>query len=255
MNRMHGKVVLITGGARGLGLAAAECLLAEGARVMITDVDQEAGAQEMARLGERVMFMQQDVTQKQQWEQVLDAVIARWGRIDVLVNNAGIASIIDIEHIDQETWARTLDINLSAVFLGTQAAIARMKHNGGGASIINIASIEGLIGEAGLPAYNASKGGVRLLSRSTAIHCARSGYGIRVNSICPGFAETQMVSGALAALEPEQAQQFAAVTLQRIPMGRFAKPSEIAAVVLFLASDDASYVTGADFVVDGGMTA
>jgi 3alpha(or 20beta)-hydroxysteroid dehydrogenase len=253
MNRVLGKVCLITGGARGLGLAAAEALLAEGAKVMITDLDRAEGEAVAKKLGAHAAFAVQNVTRREQWTEVLDAVYARFGKLDVLVNNAGVAGIADIESISAEDWSRTIDVNLNGVYLGTQAAIARMKASGG--SIINIASIEGLIGEGSLPAYNASKGGVRLFSKSTAIHCARSGYGIRVNSVCPGFAETQMVSGALAALAPETAQMFAEKTLARIPMGRFAKPSEIAAAVLFLASDESSYMTGSDLVVDGGMTA
>jgi 3alpha(or 20beta)-hydroxysteroid dehydrogenase len=253
MNRVLGKVCLITGGARGLGLAAAEALLAEGAKVMITDLDRAEGEAVAKKLGAHAAFAVQNVTRREQWTEVLDAVYARFGKLDVLVNPAGGPALADIESISAEDWSRTIDVNLNGVYLGTQAAIARMKASGG--SIINIASIEGLIGEGSLPAYNASKGGVRLFSKSTAIHCARSGYGIRVNSVCPGFAETQMVSGALAALAPETAQMFAEKTLARIPMGRFAKPSEIAAAVLFLASDESSYMTGSDLVVDGGMTA
>jgi 3alpha(or 20beta)-hydroxysteroid dehydrogenase len=252
--RVQGKVCVVTGAARGLGLAAAEALLAEGAKVLLTDIDAETGAAEAARLGANAAYLRQDVTQAAQWDAVLDAALARWDRLDVLVNNAGIAELIDVERVSPQTWQRTLDINLNGVFLGTQAAIARMKHRGGG-SIVNIASIEGLIGEALIPAYNASKGGVRLFSRSAAIHCARSGYAIRVNNVCPGFAETQMVSGALATLAAADAQAFAEKTLARIPLGRFARPAEIAAAVLFLASDESSYVTGSDLVVDGGMTA
>ncbi|TXH03183.1 MAG: glucose 1-dehydrogenase [Nevskiaceae bacterium] len=253
MARVQDKVCVVTGAARGLGLAAAEALLAEGAKVMLTDVDRAAGEAEARRLGARAAFMPQDVTREDGWNEVFDAVTARWGAPDVLVNNAGIADIADVERVPLKTWQRTLDINLSGVFLGTQAAIARMKGRGG--SIVNIASIEGLVGEALIPAYNASKGGVRIFSRSAAIHCARSGYGIRINNVCPGFAETQMVSGALATMSPEAAQSFAAATLGRIPLGRFARPAEIAAAVLFLASDESSYVTGSDLVVDGGMTA
>ncbi|HET8883819.1 MAG TPA: glucose 1-dehydrogenase [Solimonas sp.] len=251
--RVKDKVCVVSGGARGLGLATAEALLAEGAKVLITDVDAGAGETEAKRLGANARFMKHDVVDAAQWNAALDAAIAAWGRLDVLVNNAGIAHLADIEQQTPQVWQRTLDINLSGVMLGTQAAIARMKGRGG--SIVNIASIEGMLGEAALPAYNAAKGGVRIFSRSAAIHCARSGYNIRVNNVCPGFAETQMVSGALATLKPEEAQVFAEKTLARIPMGRFGKPSEIAAAVLFLASDESSYVTGSDLVVDGGMTA
>lgn len=251
--RVEGKVCVVTGGARGLGLAAVEALLAEGAKVLLTDIDQAEGEAQAARLGVNAMFRVQDATQPKAWDETLDAVIAKWGRLDVLVNNAGIALMQDVEHASLQGWQRTLDINLTAVFLGTQAAIGRMKATQG--SIVNIASIEGLVGEPEIPAYNATKGGVRIFSKSAAIHCARSGYRIRINNVCPGFASTQMVSGALATMKPEDAQAFAARTLARIPMGRFAEPSEIAAVVLFLASDESSYVTGSDLVVDGGLTA
>lgn len=251
--RVEGKVCVVTGGARGLGLAAVEALLAEGAKVLLTDIDEAEGRAQADRLGANAMFRVQDATQPAAWDQTLDAVIAKWGRLDVLVNNAGIALMQDVERASLQGWQRTLDINLTAVFLGTQAAIARMKATQG--SIVNIASIEGLVGEPEIPAYNATKGGVRIFSKSAAIHCARSGYKIRVNNVCPGFAGTQMVSGALATMKPEDAEAFAARTLARIPMGRFAEPSEIAAVVLFLASDESSYVTGSDLVVDGGLTA
>ena len=257
MKRVQDKVCVITGAARGLGLAAAEALLAEGARVLITDMDRAAGEAEAGRLasqGARVAFELQDVTDPQRWGAVLDGVIARWGRLDVLVNNAGVAVIADVEAASFESWKKTLAVNLDAVFLGTQAAIARMKLTGGG-SIVNVASIEGLLGEPAIPAYNASKGGVRIFTRSAAIDCARKGYNIRINNVCPGFAETQMVSGALASMSPADAQSFAERTLARIPLGRFARAEEIAKAVLFLASDEASYVTGSDLVVDGGMTA
>jgi NAD(P)-dependent dehydrogenase (short-subunit alcohol dehydrogenase family) len=256
MSRVAGKVCVVTGAARGLGLAAAELLFAEGASVLLSDVDIEAG--EAAALGldssgRRAAFTPHDVTDAGDWARVLDLAASRFGAVDVLVNNAGVAGIMDVEQLTPQEWQRTLDINLSGVMYGTQAAIARMKGRGG--SIVNIASIEGLIGEPLIPAYNASKGGVRLFSKSAAIHCARAGYKVRINNVCPGFAETQMVAGALAAMPAEDAQAFAARTLARIPLGRFAQPAEIAAAVLFLASDESSYVTGSDLVVDGGMTA
>lgn len=254
--RVEGKVGVVTGGARGLGLAAAEALLGEGAKILITDRDAAAGEAEAARLRERgyeARFMVQDVTQAASWKEVLDTAVRAWGNLDIVVNNAGVAALADVEKESLEHWRATLAVNLDGVFLGTQAAIAQMKRRGG--SIVNIASIEGLIGEPLIPAYNASKGGVRIFTRSAAIHCARAGYNIRINSVCPGFAETQMVAAAVASLPPEQAKLFVERTLARIPMGRFAKPEEIAKAVLFLASDEASYVTGADLVVDGGMTA
>jgi NAD(P)-dependent dehydrogenase (short-subunit alcohol dehydrogenase family) len=253
MPRVQDKVALITGGAKGLGFASAQALIAEGARVMITDVDSAAGEKAAADLGPNGCFRAHEVTDRKQWDAALDDITARWGGIDILVNSAGVGSFASIEDISDETWTRTLNVNLDGIYLGTQTTIARMKGRGG--SIVNMASIEGMVGHALLPAYNASKGAVRMFSRSTAIHCARGGYNIRVNSLCPGFAETQMVGDALAALPPEDAQKLAGETIAQVPMGRFAKPSEIATCVLFLASDEASYVTGSDLVVDGGMTA
>lgn len=253
MERVSGKVCLVTGAARGLGLAAAEALLADGAKVMLTDVDAQAGQAAADRLGRNASFRVQDVCSVAQWDETLDALATLWGPVDVLVNNAGIGEFASVEEVSLASWQRTLDINLGGPFLGTRAAIARMKGRGG--SIINIASIEGLVGEAGLPAYNASKGGVRLFSRSAAIHCARSGYDIRVNCVCPGFVDTRMVADALVALGPEAGGQVAADKLARIPMGRFATPKEIAPAIVFLASGESSYVTGTDLVVDGGFTA
>ncbi|SFF67859.1 NAD(P)-dependent dehydrogenase, short-chain alcohol dehydrogenase family [Fontimonas thermophila] len=256
MNRVAGKVCVVTGAARGLGLAAAQRLYAEGARVLLTDIDADAAtaaALDLDRSGERAAFAMHDVTRSEDWLRVLDFAQQTFGVLDVLVNNAGVAGIMDVETLTPHEWQRTLDVNLSGVLYGTQAAIARMKGRGG--SIINMASIEGLIGEPLIPAYNASKGGVRIFTKSAAIHCARAGYNIRINCVCPGFAQTQMVAGALAGMAAEDAQAFVARTLARIPLGRFAQPAEIAAAVLFLASDESSYVTGADLVVDGGMTA
>lgn len=256
MKRVQDKVAVITGGARGLGLASVERLCEEGARVLFTDLDVAEGDLQCARLGGlgyTVAFEMQDVTRQEQWGPVLDSAIARWGRLDVLVNNAGIGVIGDIENCSLADWRKTLSVNLDGVFMGTQAAIARMKTSGG--SIINMASIEGIIGEPLVTAYNASKGGVRLLTKSAATHCARKGYGIRINNVCPGFVATQMVAGAAAQMQPQDAQAWAQTLIARIPQGRFASPPEIAQAVLFLASDESSYMTGSDLVIDGGHTA
>lgn len=252
--RLEGKVALVTGAARGIGLAAAERMIEAGARVMLTDIDAETGQSQAQRLGERAAFHVHDVSVAAQWDSVLDAVERRWGGLDVTVNNAGIAQMGTIESCTPEQWQKTIDINLSAVMTGTQKSIIRMKLRGGG-SIVNMASIEGLIGEQIAMAYNASKAGVRLFSKSAAIHCARSGYNIRVNCVCPGFIETAMVVGAVGSLGEEMAQQFQQALMARVPMGRLGQPREIANAVLFLASDEASFVTGADLVVDGGHTA
>lgn len=256
MSNVDGKVCVITGGARGLGLAAAERLLAGGARVLITDLDVAEGQAVVKRLdpnGKHLAFCRHDVTQPSDWDGVLDLAEQHFGPVQVLVNNAGIALLGTIESLSFEDWRRTQAVNLDAVFLGTQKGVARMKQGGG--SIINIASIEGLIGEPLIVAYNASKAGVRLLSKSAAIHCARAGYPVRINSVCPGFAETQMVSGAMGTLPPDEAQRFVERTLARIPLGRFAQAAEIAAAIVFLASDASSYMTGSDLVIDGGFTA
>lgn len=250
---MQGKRCLVTGAARGIGLAVCERLIEEGARVMMADIDAAAGGMQAQRLGERAVFQHLDVTRDAEWDAAFDAIERCWGGGDVLVNNAGIALMGDIESTAPEQWQRTLDVNLTAVMLGTRKAVARMKGRGG--AIVNMASIEGLIGEPMALAYNAAKGGVRLFSKSAAIHCARAGYGIRINCICPGFIDTEMVRGAVGGLGAEAAGQFQQALMARVPMGRLGQPREIANAVLFAASDEASFMTGADLVVDGGHTA
>ncbi|AEI82264.1 bacilysin biosynthesis oxidoreductase BacC (plasmid) [Cupriavidus necator N-1] len=257
MSRLDGRCAVVTGAARGLGLATARRLAAAGAHVLLSDTCADEGEAQAGILrgeGHDAYFVAHDVTDPADWAALLDVAVGRWGRVDILVNNAGIAEIADIETLDFAGWRRTLSVNLDSVFLGTQAAIARMKVSGGGA-IVNVASIEGLVGEPLLPAYNASKGGVRLLTRSAAIHCASRGYGIRINAVCPGFANTRMISGAVGTMSPRDADTFALRLMSRIPMHRFADPDEIARAVVFLASDDSSYMTGADLVIDGGYTA
>ncbi len=256
MQRLKNQVVLVTGGASGIGFATVKLFAAEGAVVVFSDVNEERAAEAIASLhavGLKADFRLQDVSKEPDWQETADYIVSKYGRLDVLVNNAGIGLFGSAENARLEDWRRTMEINLDGVFLGTRAAIAVMKKNGG--SIINVSSIEGIIGEPLLAAYNASKGGVRIFSKSAALHCAESGYPIRINSIHPGFVVTPMISGAMATLEQAAADEFGDRVLSRIPIGRFATPEEIAYPILFLASKEASYMTGSELIVDGGMTA
>ena len=252
MNRLQGKTALITGAGSGLGLATAQCFAQEGARVVLTDIDHARVQAEAARLsaaGHDAAALAHDVTRESDW----DRVIAAAGALDVLVNNAGVGRLGSIEDASLQDWRAVLEINLDGVFLGTQKAIAAMKERGG--SIINVSSIEGIVGEPNLAAYNASKGGVRLLTKSAALHCAAQGYGIRVNSLHPGYIATPMVTGALASLPADVAQALQADIVSRIPLGRLALAEEIAPALVFMASDESRYMTGAELVIDGGYTA
>jgi NAD(P)-dependent dehydrogenase (short-subunit alcohol dehydrogenase family) len=254
--RVAGKVILITGGASGIGLASAEACAREGGTVVITDVNVKQGQVQAARLvagGFKVEFLQQDTTSEADWRRVIDAIVERHGGLDVLVNNAGIAVIAPLEQETLDGWRRTQAVNMEGVFLGCREAVRSMKGRGG--SIVNISSIEGLIGEPLLPAYNASKGGVRIFTKSAALYCAQQGYGIRVNSVHPGYIVTPLMMDALATMPPEKAAALQQDLMGRIPLGRAGEPREVAAVVLFLASDESSYVTGSELVVDGGYTA
>lgn len=254
MGRLQGKVCLITGAASGIGLATARRFVDEGAKVMLSDIHEQALADAAQTLNGDVATARHDVVDDAQWSAVLDQVNSRWGRLDVLVNSAGIGLPGTIETQTDEEWDRTIAINLTAVMKGTRKGIAAMKASGGG-SIINVASIEGILGEPLVMAYNASKGGVRIFSKSAAKLCALEGYNIRVNCMCPGFVETAMVRDAVASMEPAMAEAFTAKVLASIPMGRMAQPEEIANGILFLASDESSFMTGADLIIDGGHTA
>ncbi|CAG9182507.1 Cyclopentanol dehydrogenase [Cupriavidus laharis] len=252
MNRLQGKTALITGAGSGLGLATAQRFAREGARVVLTDIDRsrvEAETERLSAAGHAVTALAHDVTQEADW----DRAIAVAGMLDVLVNNAGVGRLGSIEQISLKDWRAVLEINLDGVFLGTQKAIVAMKGRGG--SIINVSSIEGIVGEPNLAAYNASKGGVRLLTKSAALHCAAHGYNIRVNSLHPGYIATPMVSGALAAMPADVGQALQADIVSRIPLGRLALAEEIAPALVFMASDESRYMTGSELVIDGGYTA
>ena len=251
--RVDGKVALVTGAASGLGKAAAAMLVREGARVALTDRN-EAGVREVAAsLGEAARAWALDVTKEADWERVVDEVVATFGRLDVVVNNAGIGISKDIESLSLEEWRLVHAVNLDGVFLGCKHAIRGMRKSGAKGSIINISSVAGLVGVDTLPAYCSSKGGVRLLTKSVALHCARKGYGIRCNSVHPTFIETPMVDD-LASLRGDMAAGKARLA-QMIPLGRIGEPDDIAYAVLYLASDESKLMTGSELVVDGGTTA
>jgi 3(or 17)beta-hydroxysteroid dehydrogenase len=255
MNRMRGKSAIVTGGALGIGRACALKLAEEGALVTVTDLDAAKGllvVEEIRGQGGDAIFVEQDVADEAGWEHVMRVVIDRYKKLDVLVNNAGVALAKDVEHTTLEEWRWLMSINLDGVFLGTKHAIQTMKANRGG-SIVNLSSIEGLIGDPNLAAYNASKGGVRLLTKSAALYCAKAGYNIRVNSVHPGYIWTPMVENFLKS-QGDVAQGRKMLDSLH-PIGHVGEPDDIAYGVLYLASDEAKFVTGTELVIDGGYTA
>ena len=248
--RLENKVALISGGARGMGAAEARLFASEGAKVVIGDVLEEEGRQTEAQINEsggECLFIRLDVTSESTWQNVVAATVARFGKLDILVNNAGISGLPGtVEETTTEIWDTVMDINAKGVFLGTKAAIPEMRKVGGG-SIINISSIWGIVGSGGSSAYHASKGAVRLLTKSTAIQYA--GEGIRANSVHPGPIATPMTEASRA--DSDRNQWFLANT----PLGRWGEPEDVAYGVLFLASDESSFMTGSELVIDGGWTA
>ena len=243
--RLQNKVALISGGSRGQGAAEARMFAREGARVVIGDVRDTEGRQVEAEINEtggECVFIHLDVTQESEWQRAVEAAVTRFGKLDILVNNAGIFRHVSIEDTSADEWDRVMDVNAKGVFLGTKAAIPEMRKAGGG-SIINISSISGMIGDKNSDAaYVASKGAVRIFTKSAAIQYAKEG--IRVNSVHPGAIDTPMVQGLMS---PEED----ALT----PLGRSAHPDEVAWGVLFLASDESSFMTGSELVIDGGYLA
>ena len=252
--RLRGKVALISGGARGMGAEEARLFAQEGAKVVIGDVLEEEGRKTEAQINETggvALFVRLDVTQEDAWRRAVEATVAQFGKLDVLVNNAGTGSTGPhaLEDASEEDWNRVMDVNAKGVFLGTKHAIPAMRHAGGG-SVVNISSMAGIVA---LPvdrpssAYSASKGAVRLLTKSTAIQYASDG--IRCNSVHPGWIHTPMTETAMN--DPERRAQW----IEYTPLGRVGVPRDIANGVLFLASDESSYMTGSELVIDGGVTA
>lgn len=253
MGRVSGKVALVTGAGLGLGRAAATMLAREGARVVATDVKEKEAAlvvEEIVEAGGEALNLPHDVALEADWARVIETTLARFGRLDVLVNNAGVATMGDVEHASLDEWRKLMAINLDGVFLGAKHAVAAMKKSGGG-SIINLSSIAGMVGLPGAAAYCASKGGVRNFTKAAALYCAP--LGIRVNSIHPGYIWTPMVENFLAQQADPAAAKAAAAAAH--PLGHMGEPDDIAYGVLYLASDESKFVTGSELVIDGGYTA
>ena len=247
--RLEGKVALITGAAHGMGAEEARLFAREGAKVVIADIREDDARKveaEISEAGGESMVIMLDVSKEDQWETSVAAIVARFGRLDILVNNAGISGSGERDSNSTEAWDRLMDINAKSVFLGMKHAIPEMEKNGGGA-IVNISSISGFVGQEAIhPGYNASKGAVRLVTKAVAVQHAKNG--IRVNSVHPGMLPPMLTSFQRG--DPNREAMNAAV-----PMGREGEPIEVANAVLFLASDEASYITGTERIVDGGFTA
>ena len=250
MERLKGKVALISGAAKGMGAVEARMFAKEGASLVLGDVLEDEGAKlalEISAGGTSCVFTPLDVRKTSQWESAVTKATSAYGRLDVLVNNAGVTSRMNLLDTTEEDWDRVLDINAKGSFLGIKAVIPAMRKSGGG-SIVNISSQLGLVGgDFSSPQYQASKGAVRILTKSVAIQYASEG--IRCNSVHPAPIETDMTADVRAD------KNRLADMVRRIPMGRYGKPEEVAYAVLYLASDESSFVTGSELVVDGGWTA
>ncbi len=249
--RVSGKVVLLTGGAMGLGKAAAKALLAEGATVIITDIDEEAGAATAAELGENCTFIAQDVTDWDRWQEIITGIEKTVGRLDVLVNNAALTVFGSIADISPEDFRRCYTVDVDSIFMGCKAAIPLMAQSGGG-SIINFSSAAANKPNADLAAYNSAKAAVPMLTKSIALYCAREQNNVRVNSVQPGTILTPNVESVIAGTPDPNATREAFSIAQ--PIGRMGEPEDIAHLIVYLASDESKFATGAPFIVDGGLS-
>lgn len=253
MERLKGKVSVVTGAASGLGKSICMLFAQEGAHVVATDINTQAGANmlvELRSIDPQACFVRQDVADEAGWQEVMAVTLKQFGRLDVLVNCAGVFSGASIAELTLEQWRKVMSVNLDGVFLGIKYGAEAMQKGGGG-SIVNMSSVGGLLGTINSSAYNASKGGVRLLTKAAAMEFSKAGYGhnIRVNSVHPGVIETPMTAPMFA--NPAEGEAMLAWT----PMGHFGQPRDVAYGVLYLASDEAAFLTGSELVIDGGWSA
>lgn len=248
MNRLENKVALITGAAKGLGEAIARGYSREGSAVVISDIDLnnlKKVEQDLSESDAGILALGLDVTQEEQWKEVINTIIERFGRLDIVVNNAGIGTHGNIETTSFDGWKKLLNINLDGVFLGTKYGVEAMAMNGNKGSIINMSSIAGIVGDPELLAYSASKGAIRLFSKSAALHLAKNKTGIRVNTIHPGYMNTDLIQ-----LVPDPDEM-----LKAVPMDTFGDPDMITQGAIYLGSDESAFTTGSELVIDGGYTA
>ncbi len=249
--RVEDKVAIVTGAASGIGRGCAELLAREGARVVLTDVNEAGGRDAAKAIGGDAVFVRHDVADEGAWREVIQATLDRFGRLDVLVNNAGIIVVADVETTTVEQWRRVMAVNAEGVFLGCKHAIPAMRRGGGG-SIVNISSTAGLVGTAPFAAYSASKGAVRILTKTVAAHCRDKGDGIRCNSVHPGGVDTPLVRD----IGQQRGAGISDVEDMAAP-GRaigYGQPADIAHLVLYLASDESRFMTGSELAIDGGLT-
>jgi NAD(P)-dependent dehydrogenase (short-subunit alcohol dehydrogenase family) len=249
--KLTGRRAIVTGGATGIGYGIALRFIAEGATVIITDIDKAGGTNAAERLGPSCDFVHHDVSVPEEWDNVFAIAADRFSGLDIMVNVAGVTLMGTIEDVDVKTWDTTMAVNVRSCFLGCQGAIKLMKNDGGGA-IINMASVSAFRPQAELVAYNTSKAGVDMMTKSVALHCARSGYGINVNSINPGVIQTAMLEKVINQVEDGEALMDSYKAMH--PIGRIGEPEDVAAMAVYLASEEASFITGSGFTVDGSLS-